>query len=127
MLPFHPEFRPGQSVYAEVIYSVKKAIVAGALRPGDVFPSVRVMSQELRINPNTAHKIIGALINEGLLIARTGIGTVVAPLRAATRDQRREVLEEDIERLVVEARRRRLEIDEVIKAVRQQWNRFPKE
>ncbi|MEO8205373.1 MAG: GntR family transcriptional regulator [Chthoniobacterales bacterium] len=124
MLPFQPQFRPGAPVYGEVIFAVKKAIVSGALRPGDAFPSVRVMSQELRINPNTAHKIVAALIDEGLLISRAGIGTVVAPVRAATREQRRDLLEGDVERLVVEAKRLSLEKDDVLQAVKQQWSQL---
>jgi DNA-binding transcriptional MocR family regulator len=55
-------------------------MVSGQLRPGDPFPSVRALSKELKINPNTAHKIVAHLVNEGLLETRPGIGTVVAAL-----------------------------------------------
>ena len=65
MLPFTVEFRPGEPVYEQVMYAVKKAIVLGQLGPGDRFPSVRALSQELRINPNTAHKIVAALTSDG--------------------------------------------------------------
>ena len=58
----------------------KKAMISGQLRPGDAFPSVRVLSRELKINPNTAHKVIVSLIAAGLLETRPGVGTVVAAL-----------------------------------------------
>jgi GntR family transcriptional regulator len=78
VLPFSVEFRPGEPASEQVIYAVKKALVSGQLVPGDRFPSVRVLSQELRINPNTAHKIVAALTADGVLAVQPGIGTIVA-------------------------------------------------
>ena len=127
MLPFSVSFKPGLSVYEQVVYAVKKACVAGQIRPGDGFPSVRALSQELRINPNTAHKIVAALVNEGLLEVRPGIGTVVAKAPAASRGQRRTLLREETERLVVEARKLSLDLQEVLDAVKDQWERLEPE
>ncbi len=124
MLPFTVAFRPGASVHEQVVFAVKKACVAGQLRPGDAFPSVRSLSQHLRINPNTAHKVVATLVAEGLLDVRPGIGTVVARAPSATRGQRRALLQEETERLVVEARKLSLDLDEVIDAVAQQWKRL---
>ena len=124
MLPFSVSFKPGLSVHEQVAYAVKKACVTGQLRPGDAFPSVRSLSQELRINPNTAHKVVGTLVAEGLLEVRPGIGTFVSRAPAATRGQRRTLLHEEIERLVVEARKLSLDLQEVIDAVRDQWERL---
>jgi GntR family transcriptional regulator len=56
MLPFSIDLRPGLPVAEQILFAVKKAVVGGQLRPGDRFPSVRVLSQELKINPNTAHR-----------------------------------------------------------------------
>src|ERR1051325_9751115 len=78
MIPFRVEFRPGTSLYEQVVYAAKKALVSRLLRPGDAFPSVRMLSVELKINPNTAHKVVTTLLNEGLLEVMPGIGTVVA-------------------------------------------------
>ena len=50
------------------------------LRQGDPFPSVRALSKALKINPNTAHKVVQHLIQERWLEVRPGIGTVVAEL-----------------------------------------------
>src|SRR5690348_5450445 len=105
MLPFSIRFRAGIPAYEQVLYAVKKAIAGGQLRAGDEFPSVRTLSQELRINPNTAHKIVSALVAERLLEVRPGIGTVVANgTRSGSREQRRALLGEDVERLVVDAK-----------------------
>ena len=124
MLPFSVVFRSGLSVHEQVVFAVKKACVAGQLRPGDAFPSVRALSQELRITPNTAHKVVTTLVAEGLLEVKPGIGTLVARAPAATRAQRRSLLREEVERLVVEARKLSLDADEVLDAVKEQWSRY---
>jgi len=104
VLPFTVTLRPGLSVHEQVVFAVKKAIVSGRLRPGDEFPSVRVLSRELRINPNTAHKVVGTLTSDGLLDVRPGIGTFVAERPAADARDRRALLREDVEKLVVDLR-----------------------
>src|SRR5574341_448985 len=127
MLPFVVRFKSGAPVYEQVLLAVKRAIAASQLVPGDKFPSVRVLSQELRINPNTAHKVISTLIEEGLLKAQPGIGTVVSEGRGATADQRQQLLEQDVERLVVEARMISLRLEDLINAVRRAWSRLVRE
>ena len=73
MLPFTVTLRPGLSVHEQVVFAVKRAIVSGRLKPGDEFPSVRVLSRELRINPNTAHKVVATLIGEAMLEVRPAV------------------------------------------------------
>jgi len=124
MLPFQLQFKTGIPAYEQVVYAVKKAIISGALKPGDRFPSVRTLSQDLRINPNTGHKVVAALVNEKLLEVKPGIGTIVADARPSTREQRRELLGDEVEHLVVEARRLQLDIEDVVEAVRQHWSRL---
>ena len=126
MLPFSVAIRPGLSVHEQVVFAVKKAIVSGRLRPGDEFPSVRVLSRELRINPNTAHKAVATLTAEGLLEVRPGIGTFVAGRQSSSAAERRALLREDVERLVVEARHLSLDVQDVLDAVTEHWNRLDK-
>jgi GntR family transcriptional regulator len=121
MLPFSISLRNGVPIYEQVIYAVTRAVVSGQLREGDTFPSVRALSQELKINPNTAHKIVAALIGQGLLAVRPGIGTVVTDARPRGVSARREVLERDLERLVVDARRAGLTLGDMQAALRRQW------
>ena len=122
MLPFSVALRSGLSVHEQVVFAVKRACVSGQLRPGDDFPSVRALSHELRINPNTAHKIVATLTAEGLLEVRPGLGTVVAKAPAGSRAQCRTVLRDDVERVVVEARKLSLDLQDVLDAVRDRWN-----
>ena len=120
-LPFSVLLRPGRPLHDQFVFAVTKAIVTGQLRPGDPFPSVRTLSQELRINPNTAPKIVTTLIERGLLHVRPGIGTAVAAWRPASNPERRALLASQVERLVVEARQLGLDLPDVIDAIRREW------
>ena len=122
MLPFDVVLRTGESPYRQIVYAATKAIVAGELVPGTRFPSVREMSQSLKINPNTAQKVIAELTRDGLLEVRPGIGTVVAAGRRASASERRRLLSRDVERLLVEAKRLRLAKSDVVDAVSAQWD-----
>ena len=124
MIPWRLTFRPGISLYEQVVYSAKKAVIAGHVRPGDPFPSVRTLSKELKINPNTAHKVIAQLVAEGLLEVMPGIGTVVAELPKSRAAERAKLVANEIEQLVVEAKKLGMELDGVLDAVSDHWERL---
>ena len=125
MIPFTIDLRPGSPINEQLIYAVKKAIVSGQLKPGDRIPSVRALSQELKINPNTVQKAIMKLTNDGLLEVRPGIGCAIsATAKEASVAQREELLHEAFERLVVEAKRLQLSKEDVIQAINEHWSRM---
>jgi GntR family transcriptional regulator len=124
VIPFRLSFQPGISLYEQVVYAAKKAMVSGKMRPGDPFPSVRALSKELKINPNTAHKVITQLVAEGLIEVHSGTGTVVARQAASTAAERGNLLNKELEQLVVEAKKLGLELDDVAAAVAQHWKRL---
>jgi len=124
MLPFSIELKAGLPIAEQVIFAVKKAVVAGQLKPGQPFPSVRAVSQELKINPNTAHKIVAALVAEGVLITTPAVGSVVAEHAAGDRQQRAELLGADLEQVVVEAKKLGLTLDEVQAGLAVHWKKL---
>jgi len=124
VIPFRLSFEPGVSLYEQVVYDAKKAMVSGQMRPGDPFPSVRALSKALKINPNTAHKVITHLVAEGLVEVRSGIGTVVSERASSTAAERGALLKKELEQLVVEAKKLGLELNDVTGAVAQHWQRL---
>jgi GntR family transcriptional regulator len=120
-LPFSIVIRPGRPLHDQVVFAVTKAVVTGQLAPGDPFPSVRALSQELGINPNTAQKIVATLIERGLLEPRPGIGTVVAAWKPSANPARRAVVASQIERLVIEAKQLAIPLSDVLDAIRRAW------
>ena len=127
MLPFQVQLKPGLPVFEQVLFAVKKAVISGQLRPGDRFPSVRQLSLELKINPNTAHKAVAALVQEGVLQVMPGIGTVVASPSPGSQKDRTQMLESELERVVVESKALGLDLSEVIESLNAHWNRLKKE
>ena len=121
MLPFSISLRPGESPYRQVVYAATKAVVSGELKQGEPFPSVRDLSQALKINPNTAQKVVAELIRDGMIEVRPGIGTVVSSARRASAAERRALLSREVEQLAVEAKRLGLKRSEVMNAVRTRW------
>jgi GntR family transcriptional regulator len=124
VIPFRVSLRAGVSLFEQIVYASKKAMVSGQLRPGDSFPSVRTLSKELKINPNTAHKIVAHLVNEGLLETRPGIGTVVAILPDPSKKERTQLLGHEIEELVVEAKRLGIGFEEMVSSISAHWQRL---
>jgi GntR family transcriptional regulator len=119
--PFRITITPGQSIFDQVVFAATKAFVSGALRPGQPFPSVRALAADLKIHPNTAHKVVQHLIQERWLEVRPGIGTVVAEAPEARAGDRQRLLEREVDELVVEAKRVGLALPEVMKAVEARW------
>jgi GntR family transcriptional regulator len=124
MIPFRVTFEPGLSIYEQVVYAAKKALIAGQMRPGEPFPSVRALSKALKINPNTAHKVVGELIAQGVLEVRPGLGTVVAEFRGSTATERGNLLKKEVEQIVVEAKKLGLELEDVTDSIEQHWRRL---
>ena len=122
MLPFRVALVAGQSPYRQIVYAATKAVVSGELAAGSPFPSVRELSQALKINPNTAQKVVAELVRDGLLEVRPGIGTVVTAARRASAAERRELMSTEVEQLVVEAKRLGLTRADLTKAVNARWS-----
>jgi GntR family transcriptional regulator len=66
-----------QPVYEQLIEQMERFILLGLLRAGDQLPSVRSLSVELSINPNTIQKAYGELDSRGLIYSIPGIGCFV--------------------------------------------------
>ena len=124
MLPFAVQFKSGQPVYEQVIFAVHKALATGQLKVGDAFPSVRALSKELKINPNTALKVVAHLKQDGLLVVQPGRGTFIGERPVTSEGDREALLGTSVEALVVEARKLDLSIEDVIAAVEGKWEEF---
>jgi GntR family transcriptional regulator len=124
VIPFRLSFEAGLSLYEQVVYAAKKAVVSGQMIPGEPFPSVRTLSKALKINPNTAHKVVGQLVAEGILEVRPGLGTFVSERSPSTAAERGNLLKKEVEQLVVEAKKLGLDLKEVTESVELHWNRL---
>ena len=119
--PFPISIKPGIPISDQIVHAAKRAILSGQMRPGEAFPSVRSLSKDLQINPNTAHRAVTELINEGLLAMHPGIGTVVAAPPDVGPRERFRLLGPQIESLVVEACRLGVDQEELLRSIAKQY------
>jgi len=124
VIPFRLTLQPGAAISDQVVYAAKKAFVSGEFLPGQPFPSVRALAASFKIHPNTAHKVVQHLIQERYLESRPGVGTVVAELPSVRTGDKKRLLLQEVEQLVVEAKRVGVDLEEVVKAVETQWARL---
>ena len=120
------KIQPGTSIFDQVVFAAIKAFLGGEFQPGRPFPSVRALAADLKIHPNTAHKVIQHLVQERWLEVRPGIGTVIAAPPKARGGDRQRLLQQEVEQLVVEARRVGVRLQDVIQAISDQWNQLDK-
>jgi len=121
---FRFTLQPGSSIFDQVVFAATKAFVSGEFQPGQAFPSVRALAADLKIHPNTAHKVVQHLIQERWLEVQPGIGTVVAARPPARAGDRQRLLQHEVEQLVVEALRVGVELNDVIDALETRWARL---
>jgi len=87
MLPFRFHLLDGVPVSDQLVKAVQRAVLTGEMAPGEKFPSVRVLAQELKISPTTAHKAVLELRDAGFLATRPGAGMVVVKPAGSSREQ----------------------------------------
>lgn len=122
VLPFVITLTTGEPAYEQIFSAVRKALYTGQLRDGDSFPSVRTLSQELRISPTTAHKVVGMLKSEGLLAARPGVGMVVTAAELPDIEERQAMIAQSAHRLAREAQELSLDLEHAIETLTAQWH-----
>ena len=68
----------GVPVYEQIVRQMTFSVACGALRTGELVPSVRQLAKDLAINPNTVARAYRQLQDSGVLQAMRGTGMQVA-------------------------------------------------
>ena len=68
----------GQPVYEQIIEQVQRLILVGSMKPDEQIPSVRSLSLELSLNPNTIQKAYNELENNLITYSVPGVGRFVS-------------------------------------------------
>jgi GntR family transcriptional regulator len=77
MLRFRLDGSSGVPPYLQLVHQVRQSLLLGYLRSGDRLPTVKEVSVDLAINPNTVVKAYRQLEHEGLAAGRPGQGTFI--------------------------------------------------
>lgn len=76
---FQFDMKSGKSIYEQIIDNIKELIMTDVLAENTRLPSVRTLSRQLTINPNTVQKAFKELEREGYIFTVSGRGTFVGP------------------------------------------------
>jgi DNA-binding transcriptional regulator YhcF (GntR family) len=72
-------FRDDLPIYLQLRQQIEEQVLMRVLKADEPVKSLRVLAQEYRINPITAANAINALVDEGILYQKRGIGVFVSP------------------------------------------------
>ena len=113
------------AIYQQLAQQIREAIARGELRPDAGLPSVRQLSRELVVNPNTVARAYTELEREGLLVSRPGRGIYVAqPRNDLTRTARDRRLTEQLDRWLTQAVHLGYSAEEVLGLVSRRVRQF---
>ncbi len=108
----------GVAIYEQIVRQVKFAVAEGTLRPGQLLPSVRALSQELAINPNTIARAFQQLQSDGVVETLRGRGlTVQADAKKNCVEARRELIAVRLRSVLSEAMHAGLSDQQILKIV----------
>lgn len=103
-MKLHLSLKSGVPLYVQVVMQIRQMITSGRLPVGTELPTIRVLAEELLINPNTVARAYRELENAGFVTSRRGIGTTVtehgSPL---ARKERTSILCDRIDALLADA------------------------
>jgi GntR family transcriptional regulator len=117
----------GLAIYDQIVRQITFAVASGTLEPGDLVPSVRELSRDLAVNPNTVARAYRELQVRGILAPLRGTGLEVTPEAAKQCAQDRVTLiRERLRSVLIEARRGQFELDEIRTLVDEELSRLEK-
>jgi GntR family transcriptional regulator len=109
----------GVPIYIQIVNQVKHLVASGRLTPGDEMPPIRVLAEQLVVNPNTVARAYLELERGGIVTKRHGAGTYVSEERSPIGPREKlKILTSRVDSLLTEARHLNVELADIIKLIR---------
>ena len=103
-----------QPIYEQIANQVKALIISGALKEGDMLPSMRLLAKELRISVITTKRAYEELEREGFIISQTGKGSFAAGTNTElVREAQLQKIEQQLTQAVETARMSNVSLEEL--------------
>ncbi|HWY86740.1 MAG TPA: GntR family transcriptional regulator [Gemmataceae bacterium] len=116
----HISANDGVPIYLQIVQQVKYLVAAGRLAPGEELTPIRVLAEQLLVNPNTVARAYRELETAGIVTKRRTAGTYVSDAGSPlARRERLKILTERIDSLLAEAQQMNVSIEEVIELLRE--------
>ena len=123
-IKFQLDLKSGVPFYRQIIDQVKSSIATGSLEPGDRLPTVRQLSVDLSINPNTVSRAYTELELTGLVETQMGSGTFVGRQKVEQDDvERRRLLDQMCQEMLSRASTHGFTLEDLLGNLEQRRNR----
>lgn len=113
-------------IYIQIMNYIKRKIVLLQICGGDKLPSIRDLSSELKINPNTVQRAYQELEREGLTYTKRGMGSFVTEDKNITFKLKNDMAKEVIDKFVQEIKDLGFENEDIIRVVSEEVNKGDK-
>jgi GntR family transcriptional regulator len=118
----------GVPIYIQIVNQVRYLAASGRLNPGDELPPIRVLAEQLVVNPNTVARAYLELERAGVVTKRHGSGTYVSETRAPLPQREKiKILASRADALLTEAKHLDVDLAEVIRLLRERDELMGKE
>ena len=118
------DLKSGVPLYRQIIDQVKSGIATGALGPGDRLPTVRQLSVDLSVNPNTVSRAYNELELTGLVETHMGSGTFVGHKRVERDEvEHRRILDQICQEFLSRASAHGFTLDDILDNLKQRQSR----
>ena len=119
-MQIHISLDSGVPIYLQIVNQIKYLVASGRLVSGEQLPPVRKLAEQLLVNPNTVARAYRELESARVLSSRQGAGVYVSDAGSPlTRRERNKIINERIDILLTESRQMKVDIEEVVKLLRQ--------
>jgi GntR family transcriptional regulator len=119
-MQIHISSSDGVPIYLQIVNQVKYLVASGRLAPGEEMPPIRVLADQLVVNPNTVARAYRELELAGVVEKRRTAGTYVSAAGSPlARRQRVKILTERIDALLAEARQLDIDTEAVVELLLQ--------
>jgi GntR family transcriptional regulator len=119
-LQIHISPNDGVPIYLQIVNQVKYQVASGRLAPGVELPPIRVLAEQLLVNPNTVARAYRELELAGVVTKRRTAGTYVSGAGSPlARRERVRILTERVDALLAEARQMNVSTEEIVELLRQ--------
>jgi GntR family transcriptional regulator len=124
-MDIHISPHDGLPIYLQIVNQVKYLVASGRLAPGEELPAIRVLAEELVVNPNTVARAYRELEVAGVVEKRRTAGTFVSGTGSPlARRERLRILTERVDALLAEARQLGVRTDDVVELIRRRDERL---
>jgi GntR family transcriptional regulator len=122
-MQIHLNTNDGVPIYLQIITQVKHLVASGRLRPNEELPPIRVLAEQLVINPNTVARAYRELERAGVVVKRSTTGTFVSDSAPPLpRGERQALLSGRVDALLVESKQLNVGLEELIEFLRQRFH-----